>query len=331
MKKDNGINLLNYESFYLDFLEGNLNEEEYAQFMAFLDVYPELKLDDENIVQLSEEENKLDKSFKQGLIMVDLEADEISLDNYEQFLFSEAEKTISQNGTLKIDLFVQRYPAIEKDRRLYALTRLKPSQLIDFPNKKELLHTRSLTHWLVLSAAAASILFAFLFSFFIEENTDNQLYVSHKIVEKSQKNIAKDVHHPLKQENQVKKLAHIEQNPRITLVAQTNKQDENNVNNEPLLELPKKELQLLEETVSTAHKNLVTRDFLPTHPITYTPDKEELTYSFAEMNNPIRPLTKRLEKITKTEIDFRLAKKTANSSGGFFIQIGTFELSHKTH
>ena len=36
----------NYESFYLDFLEGNLNQEDTNAMLAFLDEHPMFKLED---------------------------------------------------------------------------------------------------------------------------------------------------------------------------------------------------------------------------------------------------------------------------------------------
>ena len=42
------LNIHNYEAFYLDFLEGNLNEEETSQLFCFLDENPSLKIEVEN-------------------------------------------------------------------------------------------------------------------------------------------------------------------------------------------------------------------------------------------------------------------------------------------
>jgi hypothetical protein len=50
-----------------------------------------------------------------------------------------------------------------------------------------------------------------------------------------------------------------------------------------------------------------------------------------DMNNPIKPITNRIGDLVKQDVDFRTAKATEKNSGGFYIKIGKFELSHKKH
>jgi hypothetical protein len=50
-----------------------------------------------------------------------------------------------------------------------------------------------------------------------------------------------------------------------------------------------------------------------------------------DMNNPIKPITNRIGDLVKQDVDFRTAKTTEKNSGGFYIKIGKFELSHKKH
>ena len=56
------INSTNYEAFYLDFLEGNLNEEETALLFVFLDENPEFKLDDSEFFTIEDDSITLDNS-----------------------------------------------------------------------------------------------------------------------------------------------------------------------------------------------------------------------------------------------------------------------------
>jgi hypothetical protein len=50
---------------------------------------------------------------------------------------------------------------------------------------------------------------------------------------------------------------------------------------------------------------------------------------FNDMKNPIKPITNRLADVVKQEVDFRTAKPTEKRSGGFYVKIGKFELSHR--
>jgi hypothetical protein len=49
------------------------------------------------------------------------------------------------------------------------------------------------------------------------------------------------------------------------------------------------------------------------------------------MSNPIKPITKKIAEVTNEEIDFRSAKPSKKNSGGFFLKIGSLEISHKKH
>jgi hypothetical protein len=49
------------------------------------------------------------------------------------------------------------------------------------------------------------------------------------------------------------------------------------------------------------------------------------------MSNPIQPITSRLGTAIKKEIDFRAAKPSKHTSGGFYLKIGKLEVSHQKH
>ena len=74
------ISIFNYEAFYLDYLEGNLSQEDNALFLAFLSQHPELKMDEEEIdFLLPIEEVSLTTNFKAGLKAIDFLKAEINL------------------------------------------------------------------------------------------------------------------------------------------------------------------------------------------------------------------------------------------------------------
>jgi hypothetical protein len=56
-------------------------------------------------------------------------------------------------------------------------------------------------------------------------------------------------------------------------------------------------------------------------------EQENYHVAAIEMKNPIKPVTKRLSEITKTQIDYRTAKAVDKTKKGFFIKIGKFEVS----
>jgi hypothetical protein len=68
------INKENYESYYLDFLEGNLNENETTLLLVFLDKNPSLKLEDSAFsIIYSDDEQQLDgfsKSLQKSTVTI---------------------------------------------------------------------------------------------------------------------------------------------------------------------------------------------------------------------------------------------------------------------
>ena len=96
------ISIFNYEAFYLDFLEGNLSEEDHALFLLFLEENPELKVVDEDLPALELEQPFMDDTFKNSLKQP-LLSEKITNLNYEYFLISQAEGLLSEEKENEID------------------------------------------------------------------------------------------------------------------------------------------------------------------------------------------------------------------------------------
>jgi hypothetical protein len=60
-----------------------------------------------------------------------------------------------------------------------------------------------------------------------------------------------------------------------------------------------------------------------------TPEDDYAQADNAQMKNPIKPITSRLEKTLNTDVDFQTGKAANNSGAGFYLKIGKFELSRK--
>ena len=61
------------------------------------------------------------------------------------------------------------------------------------------------------------------------------------------------------------------------------------------------------------------------------PEETYAMVEFQDMKNPISPITNRLADLVKKEVDFRTAKASNKKSGGFYVKIGKFEISHKKY
>ena len=85
------ISIFNYEAFYLDFLEGNLNEADTLVLMNFLEENPELKVDMDDSIPVFSEENVLLDDFSKLLLKTEDTETVITGENVDYFIIAQAE------------------------------------------------------------------------------------------------------------------------------------------------------------------------------------------------------------------------------------------------
>ena len=119
------ISIFNYEAFYLDFLEGNLNEEDTALLMAFLEENPDLRIDDAELPSYDEDSLTLNPDFKNSLKQPDLSG-AISNDNVEHFMIANTEGLLEESKTEELEAFVSQNPVLAKEIRIYNAVHLEP-------------------------------------------------------------------------------------------------------------------------------------------------------------------------------------------------------------
>lgn len=330
------ISIFNYEAFYLDFLEGNLNEEDTLLLKNFLALNPDLDFDiDEVLPEFNEDDIVLD-DFSKLMLKSDFEAVEIDEKNISYFVVAETEGLLSENKLTELNGFIGDNSALQQERKLANAIVFKADMNIVYDDKEALKQKRRIVVlWPYASAiAAASIVFFFYWiltspseieSNPIKQNAENQM-----------------------KENQLQKgqPAVIEKNNAIPIANNT-------------IELPKEKLNSREnqnpDLTERTPKNELTASNIDRMkrravvPITYAneqelapiqkhkkeqsshiPNNDEslLTPSYyVGMHNPIEPLTKFVTKKTNTEVDFKTTKKAENERRGFYLKIGKFEIS----
>jgi hypothetical protein len=157
------ISIFNYEAFYLDFLEGNLGEEDAALLMAFLEEHPELKVEDELLPEFNLDEVQLEPTFKEGLKQIDFNSTLINSANAEHFLIAEVEGLLSDQKVEELEQLVFTDRSLGLSRKIFAVTRLKPDYSIKFNDKEGLKQTRKIILWPYISLAAAASIALFFF------------------------------------------------------------------------------------------------------------------------------------------------------------------------
>lgn len=330
------ISIFNYEAFYLDFLEGNLSESDTALLLDFLEAHPELKVDDLTMPSLQQVEKELDLSFKAGLKKEEA-ITWINESNIDHYLISELEGQLNSQEQHELTSYLSKNPGAQKQRKLYASTKLVSDRSIIYTDKKAL-KKGTFVLWPYISLAAAASVALLIYISVVDGNKGgNQVQIA-----KDQKELPKEIKkkhpeietkgsesnsvqapaeptYPLEKVNDRDLQANIEWvQPNVTQKAP----------NTNLKKLPLKGVSkfITKEHVYDVQENQVAS----VNSVNTSATKEDYAMiGFDEMNNPVAPITNRIGDIIKQDVDFRSAKPTEQKSGGFRIKIGKFEISHR--
>lgn len=342
------IHIDNYESFYLDYLEGTLSQEERVAFEEFLAANPELQVD-EDLVFLDEPSEKMDPLQKFLLKKEDLSI--VTNENLDYFAIGKVENVLSANEEKLFDGYLAANPEAQKVVTDYRATRLEATPVV-YPNKEDLKEKEvTFIPWKIISgivAVAAMLLLFFQLGFNsnnTKETTETEHTVAHNGKTGNQKKTGNKK--PLKV---IPSNGSREENN--TYVAQKNTSNTSpgsEKNQKQDQKAPKSSDQMIPVPQPDQEKNNVVEN-KPHHP-TILPqvkdDKQPVAPTLNEdvdkapskdlasntgssnMKNPIPLITNTISEKTKTPVDFQTGKATETQKGGFFVKIGKFEISHK--
>ncbi|MEY3438899.1 MAG: hypothetical protein RL265_1484 [Bacteroidota bacterium] len=334
------INLSNYEAFYLDFLEGNLGEDDTVLLHNFLESHPQLQVEKEKFVSIDPGISTLELSFKSHLKTITFNETKITSENAEQFLIAAVEGLLSERKEKALRQFISANPSWLTEQEMYSNTKLSADLNSVFNPKNSLKQNRKTIYLpLLLAGIAASIagLFFLLNTTKTILETDGKAVVSETIVSDSlavkvpkEKRFAP---HQLKQETY--RFAQTNTPKTQTSQIQTFIQAIDSSNTvKPNSEI-KNEIEsnstFLSNKGNEMEKNNVTQTILIAKQSKENQDKNYVSLAFNDMSNPIQPITSRLGTAIKKEIDFRTAKPSKHTSGGFYLKIGKLEVSHQKH
>ena len=147
------ISIFNYEAYYLDYLEGNLSKEDTAMFLAFLEEYPECKMDGDEMPVLSDEDAPSYK-FKNNLKQVDSD-DAITLANVDHFLIEATEGIITEEKKKELASFIQ-VNDLSYDEKLAGAVYYTPDKATVYKDKAGLKQKEALVLWPYISTVAAA-------------------------------------------------------------------------------------------------------------------------------------------------------------------------------
>lgn len=130
----NLIHIGNYESYYLDYIEGALSTEEQLAFEQFLGEHPELKVDEELVVvePVRLAYDNLEKSLLQHHDTLDFE------NNLTYYAIALTENTLDADQLSAFESYLVQHKEAKQHVNSYLQTRLQPESLV-YAHKDELL------------------------------------------------------------------------------------------------------------------------------------------------------------------------------------------------
>ncbi|MCA1758354.1 MAG: hypothetical protein LC658_01175 [Bacteroidales bacterium] len=173
----------NYEVYFLDYLEGNLDENLVDDFIDFLRQNPDLKAEMEMVAPVKIVMENFDfegkgKLYKQKY---DLETE------FNQAAVAKMEGYLQENEKAAFENYLSKHPEKQKEAALFEKTRLKADESIVFQKKRKLYHYSAGKTILLWSTRIAAVLVLAFMVYRVADNIstqnnlpENQVAVSEK-------------------------------------------------------------------------------------------------------------------------------------------------------
>ena len=125
------INRQNYESYFLDYIEGNLQPVDVAEVILFAEKNPDLAEELNGLEQV-----RFEPTSEGFVRKVDLKKKEIPLDQtqLDLLLAKEVEGDLSQKEKFFVQQLSIEYPFVQKSQKAFSKTKL-PSELLVFDER----------------------------------------------------------------------------------------------------------------------------------------------------------------------------------------------------
>ena len=309
------FNLTNYESYYIDYLEGNLSEGDRNAFEFFLNEYPALQLEGELPVFTINADENLSNDFVNQLRVFD-EKEKVNENTIEGFLIASTEGILSTVKQQELHAYLLKNPSHLDSLGMYHKTKLTPDLEITYPNKQGLIkgNTRRLLFAIVSGVAAVFVGVILLFP--------SQEMVYHQANKQHLKSNTNKHSQAIKTKPTLPNeclFGGIE-TPVISSINIVTSKTE-------LVQIP-----IVDDTnLVIVQQELLTIEGLnQLQNISETKEIENTEYlAFSAMKSPINPIFKLLFKNLRDKVDFRYAKATETKQGGFYLKLWNFEVYRK--
>lgn len=173
------INRENYETYFIDYLEGNLNELLVNDFIEFLQNNPDLKEELALFESVSVEPENITFNKKEKLYKAKHDAEK----EFNKAAIACLEGDISKKEKRELYAHLAKHPEKKRDILLFGKTKLHPDESIVFSKKRNLYKRSGRKIFLLWSGRIAAILIIAFAFFTIMDKPTTEIIPNEKIVE----------------------------------------------------------------------------------------------------------------------------------------------------
>ncbi len=171
------INRDNYESFFIDYLEGKLDEKLVDDFIEFLQQNPDLKEELSLFEPVSIIQEEINFSKKESLFR-----EKYDIENeFNQAAVANLEDDISITEKAEFEKYLSTHPEKQKEAYLFSLTRLYPDESVIFSKKDKLYHKLSGKVVLLWPMRIAAVLVVALSVYLFIERSSFKIFTENQV------------------------------------------------------------------------------------------------------------------------------------------------------
>jgi hypothetical protein len=157
------INRENYEIYFIDYFEGNLNFDAQNMLFAFLDANEDLRKEFESFENITIDFDDAPVDFDKSKLKKQLA---INVENEDNYFIGQVENELSPEQEFELSIYLNDNPDKRKRLKTFQLTKIEADNSIIYPNKSKLKKSRLIpifgTNQILKYAAAIALLFGLL-------------------------------------------------------------------------------------------------------------------------------------------------------------------------
>lgn len=151
----------NYEAYFIDLLDGTLNEKQVDELLDFMRENPDLSEEIRDLEKVKLIPNHEIPVFNHtGLLKTDLDVPEV----LEETCIRSIENDLTENEATAFDQYINTHPSAKRELRLFKATISEPDPFVVYEDKAQLKRSRKLPVYWMAAAAMVAIIATFWFT-----------------------------------------------------------------------------------------------------------------------------------------------------------------------